>query len=107
MITPYFVPYVPKRLRKYIAPFLPLSNMRKFRDIATTMDEQARLIFRGKMEALKKGDAAVMQQIGEGRDLLSVLGVSVCSMNPRILMHGVQHERICGLLTRRGFRRMR
>lgn len=74
MITPYFVPYVPKRLRKYIAPFLPLSNMRKLRDIATTMDEQARLIFRGKMEALQKGDAAVTQQIGEGRDLLSVLG---------------------------------
>lgn len=74
MASPYFLPYVPKPVRKYIAPFLPLSNMRKLRDIAMTMDQQARLIYSKKMEALEKGDAAVTQQIGEGKDILSILG---------------------------------
>lgn len=40
-----------------------------------TMDQQARLIFGGKMAALEKGDAAVVQQIGEGKDILSILGM--------------------------------
>lgn len=76
MVSPYFLPYVPKPLRKHISQFLPLANMRKMRDIAVTLDQQARLIFSGKMAALEKGDAAVVQQIGEGKDILSILGAS-------------------------------
>lgn len=75
MASPYILPYVPKPLRKLIGPFLPFANMRKLRDVAMTMDQQARLIFGGKMAALEKGDAAVVQQIGEGKDILSILGM--------------------------------
>lgn len=77
MASPYFLPYVPKRLRKFIAVVLPLSSMRRLRDIAATMDQQARLIFGGKVAALEKGDAASLQQTGEGKDILSILGTSI------------------------------
>lgn len=81
MASPYFLPYVPKRLRKFIAVVLPLSSMRRLRDIAATMDQQARLIFDGKVAALEKGDA-VLQQTGEGKDILSILGTSVGAVLP-------------------------
>ena len=37
------------------------------------MDEMSKKIFYHKKAALEKGDTAVVHQIGEGRDILSVL----------------------------------
>ena len=47
--------------------------MRRYRDIVDVMDEQSRNIYQGKKAALEKGEEAVVQQIGEGRDIMSIL----------------------------------
>lgn len=38
-----------------------------------TMENQASVVFSMKKEALKAGDEAVVQQVGEGKDIMSIL----------------------------------
>lgn len=54
--------------------------MRKYREIVSTMDEHSRQIFNSKKAALERGDESVVQQLGEGRDIMSIL--SQCRAYP-------------------------
>lgn len=46
-------------------------------NISDTIEKHSKEILRGKRQALKDGDAAVHAQIGEGKDILSILSTSV------------------------------
>ncbi|KAI0347504.1 cytochrome P450 [Trametopsis cervina] len=59
--------------RSAVVKLIPSKNLRALRALVSTMQTQARLIFDGKKRALAEGNKAVMHQIGEGKDIMSIL----------------------------------
>ena len=55
---------------------LPSKPVRALVDIVDIMDHTSREILERKKEALQKGDAEVSQEVGEGKDIMSILGQS-------------------------------
>lgn len=60
-------------LRRWLATNLPWADLNRLVYLTDVMDETSKMIFYSKKTALEKGDDAVMLQIGEGRDIMSVL----------------------------------
>lgn len=56
-----------------------------------TMDEMSRNIFYEKKAALKKGDDSVVHQIGEGRDIMSILSELFSCRDILLLQVSVTH----------------
>ena len=52
---------------------LPLNNLHKMRDISDYLYGFAREVYRGKTQALAQGDEEVAQQVGKGKDIMSIL----------------------------------
>ena len=58
-----------------MAPHLPIHNWHEMLSVVDTMDTQSKKIFHSKRAALEKGEEAVVHQIGEGRDIMSILSM--------------------------------
>ena len=68
---------VPKWLQRAVVQVFPAdSAARRLMHVVDTMDEQSRMIYNMKKRAFEKGDAEVVKQVGEGKDILSVLSKS-------------------------------
>lgn len=72
-----FVPFAkkigtPKFWRK-IVEWMPVRRIQQARSIIDLMQETSVEIYSKKLEALKQGDEAVMEQIGSGNDIMSIL----------------------------------
>ena len=52
---------------------VPLRMVKDVVYLIDTLDRQSRAVFESKKAALEKGDEAVILQVGEGRDLLSIM----------------------------------
>ena len=76
VLIPYVQPYLPPPLVRFLSKFLPFRNMRRYRDIVNVMSKQSRHIYQSKKAALEKGEEVVVQQIGEGKDIMSILSKS-------------------------------
>ncbi|EED78842.1 predicted protein [Postia placenta Mad-698-R] len=63
----------PRRFRRFVVDMFPNSHVQRVKDVADTMDEKSREIFHEKKTALEKGDEATLRQVGEGKDIMSVL----------------------------------
>ncbi|EKM59451.1 uncharacterized protein PHACADRAFT_249950 [Phanerochaete carnosa HHB-10118-sp] len=72
-LYPYVHEYIPSSVRNLLAPLLPFQRFRRLREIIGAMDRHSRSIFHEKKAALEKGDNAALQQVGEGRDIMSIL----------------------------------
>ena len=66
-------PYLPSAIRKLVCRLIPNENMKTYISIVDTMDEQSRRIYYDKKAALEKGDESVIQQMSEGKDIMSIL----------------------------------
>lgn len=53
---------------------LPWKNAHRLRDIIDVMDKTCVEIFESKKRALEEGDEAVVEKIGRGKDIISILG---------------------------------
>ncbi|KIP02197.1 hypothetical protein PHLGIDRAFT_122687 [Phlebiopsis gigantea 11061_1 CR5-6] len=73
VLIPYVQPYLHPAVVRFLSHFLPSRSMRRYRDIVNIMDKQSRYIYQSKKAALEKGEEAVVQQIGEGKDIMSIL----------------------------------
>ncbi|RPD79156.1 cytochrome P450 [Lentinus tigrinus ALCF2SS1-7] len=77
VITRLLLPYVTKigsaSFRRRIVEILPMNTAQELRKISDTMHERSVRIFKEKKAALEKGDEALKHQIGEGRDIMSIL----------------------------------
>lgn len=71
-LLPLVVSYVPLAIRRALAPYVPIPAWGKMLSIIQAMDTQSKNVFYGKKQALEKGDEALKQQIGEGRDIMSI-----------------------------------
>ena len=77
--VPTFVKIGSPKFRRFIVDHLPFMNARKLRDIVDIMYETSLGIFKAKERALREGDEVVAQQIGRGKDIISIL--SMCNSN--------------------------
>jgi hypothetical protein len=67
----------PPRFRRFLVNFLPFESVRQLRDIVDMIHNTSVKIFEAKKRALKEGDEGVVNQIGRGKDLISIL--STCT----------------------------
>lgn len=72
-VLPYVCNLGTPSFRRWAVRFLPSKNVQLLIKATNAMDETSKKIFYLKKAALEKGDDAVVQQIGEGRDIMSVL----------------------------------
>lgn len=68
-------------LRRFMLNFIPRPEMRTMMWIVDTFWKTSKEILDAKRTALEKGEEAVVRQVGEGRDIMSILRMScVCSL---------------------------
>ena len=72
-LVPYVAEFGTPTFRRWVLDMLPHKGVQKLKSIVDVMHYRSVEIYRSKKEALEKGDEAVAQQIGEGRDLMSIL----------------------------------
>ena len=73
MAAPYVRKLGPAPLRRWLLDRLPLPKVQHLKGLADVMDERSKDIISEKRVALQKGDEAVLQQVGEGKDIMSIL----------------------------------
>ncbi|KAA1468090.1 cytochrome P450 [Dentipellis sp. KUC8613] len=73
VFLPWIVNYVARPIRGFAARHVPWKAVRSLVGIVDVMHKTSQRIISEKRMALLKGDEAVLHQIGEGRDILSVL----------------------------------
>lgn len=63
----------PPGLRRFLLDLTPIANVQRVKDIVDIMDRTSAEILADKKAALASGDEAVLKQVGQGKDLMSVL----------------------------------
>lgn len=63
-------------LRRRLLKFVPLPDLHKATVLVDAMSNSTQNILNGKKEAMERGDEAVLEQIGHGKDLMSLLSES-------------------------------
>jgi len=72
-LMPIFVKLGPPRFRRFLMGLVPHKAIRRTQEIVDIMDRTSVEIFERKRSALQQGDEAVLQQIGHGKDIMSIL----------------------------------
>ena len=72
-MLPFLVKFGTPGLRRAVLELLPFQATKTIVSVSDVMDKMSRQIFQGKKEALAKGDEAVKDQVGKGKDIMSVL----------------------------------
>ena len=73
-VTP-FVYLGPAWLRRKIVDMIPAERVQRMKNITDTMFNKSVQIINEKKAAIEHGDEAVLQQVGEGKDVMSILRV--------------------------------
>ena len=73
MLGQYVVNLGSASFRRRIVELSPDPNIHALKNIIDTMEMRSKEILESKRAALRAGDEAVKQQIGEGKDIMSVL----------------------------------
>ncbi|KAG6830653.1 hypothetical protein H0H92_015550 [Tricholoma furcatifolium] len=72
-LLPTLVKIGPPQFRRWVVDHLPSKNLRVLRDIVDTWDRTTTEIFHNKKRALEEGDEALAKQVGQAKDLMSIL----------------------------------
>lgn len=73
---PYLVHIGTPAFRRRVMQWLPMPRLHRLQAVVDTMHRRATEIYREKKARLDKGDEALLQQVGEGKDLMSILRAS-------------------------------
>lgn len=76
-LLPWVSDLGPPSFRKWIAQTVPWPDLNRFVEIVDVMHNTSSKIFAQKKAAFEKGEDAVVHQIAEGRDIMSVLSESL------------------------------
>ncbi|KAI9066851.1 cytochrome P450 [Trametes sanguinea] len=72
-ILPFLKRVFPRSWLRFGAEVIPYEPLQRMRGISDSVNATARQILEQKKEMLKKGDKMMMQELGEGKDLISIL----------------------------------
>lgn len=72
-LLPWLIKIGSPNFRRFLVNHLPWRSMEKLSEIVDIMDNTARRVLESKKAALDMGDEAVLQRVGEGKDILSTL----------------------------------
>lgn len=78
-------PWLPLKLRRFLAKIVPFGTLRQLLHIVGIMDKNAREVLRSKRNAIEKGQEVIQQQIAAGKDLMSILCARFCTLVRRQL----------------------
>ncbi|KAI0828713.1 cytochrome P450 [Trametes gibbosa] len=70
---PYLVHIGTPAFRRRVMRWIPMRRLHRLQSVVDTMHLRAAEIYREKRARLDKGDEALVQQVGEGKDLMSIL----------------------------------
>ncbi|KAH9858559.1 cytochrome P450 [Lenzites betulinus] len=73
ILLPYFAHIGSAAFRRRVVEYLPSTDIRRMKEISDIMHARSVLIFNEKKEALARGDDVIKHQVGEGRDVMSIL----------------------------------
>ena len=59
--------------RRWLLEWIPMKRLHKLKSVVDTMHRRATEIYHEKKMLLDKGDQALLVQVGEGKDLMSIL----------------------------------
>lgn len=73
-LVPILRDYIPsRRIQRFLVGLIPSKAVQQLKDIIWTIDARSHEIYNEKISALRAGGEAVKQQVGEGKDIMSVL----------------------------------
>ncbi|KAI5116492.1 hypothetical protein M0805_000626 [Coniferiporia weirii] len=72
-LLPYVVKIGSPQFRRRALDFIPFQPLKDMRKVVDTLENSSQSIIRGKKEAIRNGDEAVLTQIGKGKDIMSIL----------------------------------
>ncbi|KAF9815150.1 hypothetical protein IEO21_04768 [Rhodonia placenta] len=72
-LLPYVVNIGSPAFRRRVLELIPNKRIQRVRELVDIMDQTTRQIWENKKAAFAKGDEAVLQQVGEGKDIVSKL----------------------------------
>jgi len=85
------VPIVSKigtaRFRRAVVDLVPSEGVKRIRNIIDVFHNTSVEIFETKKKALREGDQALADQIGRGKDIISILSMISCSFVIRCSEH--------------------
>ncbi|KIJ63847.1 hypothetical protein HYDPIDRAFT_29197 [Hydnomerulius pinastri MD-312] len=70
---PYLIKLGPASFRRFVVNNSPWKDVQEISRIVDIMDKTSIEVFEAKKKALAEGDEAVMQQVGQGKDIMSIL----------------------------------
>lgn len=87
------VPYLPTRgkaLQRWILERIPNRDIQRVKELVDIMHRCSVKIFEGKKAALAAGDESVTRQVGEGKDIMSILSEFDCGryVKLRLTLYG-------------------
>lgn len=59
--------------RRFVLKLIPSSDVQRASELVSIMDNTSTKIFQSKKSAWAKGDEAVLEHIGRGKDIMSIL----------------------------------
>lgn len=75
-LTPYLKYLGSPSFRRFLMKTLPLPELQKLSAIVDWVDRESRQVYELKKQALLSGDEALLEQVGEGKDIMSILRTS-------------------------------
>ncbi|KAI9432672.1 hypothetical protein H4582DRAFT_1857531 [Lactarius indigo] len=90
-LFPYVSKIFPSKMLKFVGRMLPWPSLNRIMDLAEILNPNARAILETRKRLLKLGDDATVQQIGNGKDTISLLSACTtdnsCIFQTRILIY--------------------
>ncbi|PCH43494.1 cytochrome P450 [Wolfiporia cocos MD-104 SS10] len=72
-LLPYITALGPAWFRRKLVEMIPIPTVQRLKDVTDVLERKSIEIYQSKLHALAQGDDAMLQQIGEGKDIISVL----------------------------------
>lgn len=70
---PLAVKIIPPRIGRWLAVHAPSRRVKKMVEVVDVMDNTSNEVFNARKQAIEKGEEAMSQQVGQGKDILSIL----------------------------------
>lgn len=105
LLIPYVVRIGSARFRRRILDWIPWRAVQQLKGISDIMDSTSRKIFRSKKEALGKEGRAILNEVGSGKDIISVLRAVSPAYSVQFSFRNPNNYSLSGSQSRRSPRR--